>query len=268
MTTVLIEHDSERKIDYLTLNRPKQLNAINSQMVDELLKYFSDLETRDLLLNGPVLETRLVVIRGNGRAFCAGLDLQEGGFLESTGVEFFNFQRRLSHIMLLMRRVKQPIVCLTQGAVCGGGLAIALASDIRISTNDAKFNVAMAKIGLTGGDLGISYFLPRVVGPSMAAEMMMTGKFLHAKRAYELGMISSLCENVEELNRRGDEMAHLIVDTTPPLPLVMTKEVLKCSLNAPNLESMVAMEDRQQIISLKEPTFKEYVSKGFKKSNL
>ena len=101
-----------------------------------------------------------------------------------------------------MRRCPQPIICLAHGATTGGGLAFALASDVRIISDDAKINVAMVKVGLTGCDVGISYFLPRSVGQSVAAELMMTGRFITPDRALSLGLSVSSCQS-RKSKRRG-----------------------------------------------------------------
>ena len=132
----------------VSLNRPETLNALNMDMTFELLEFFSSLETSELLENEPKLTPRVIVLRGNGKAFCAGLDIGGGSKLDrDNDIAAFNFQRRIAQIILVMRRIKQPIIGLVQGPACGGGLAFALACDVRLATENARFNVAMAKIG-------------------------------------------------------------------------------------------------------------------------
>ena len=97
-------------------------------------------------------------------------------------------QRRVSEIVMRMRRCPQPIISLVHGPASGGGFAFALASDVRIAGETARMNVAMARIGLSGCDVGISYFLPRAVGRSTAMELMMTGRFIDAERALRTGL--------------------------------------------------------------------------------
>ncbi|GBG30256.1 Enoyl-CoA hydratase, mitochondrial [Hondaea fermentalgiana] len=269
--TIIVERDA-RGWDVVTLNRPERLNAANPKLMSELLAYLSDLETDELVTHerdGP--KPRAILLKASGRAFCAGLDLVDGETLGGEpphGTYFFNAQRKFSQIILVMRRIKQPIVALLQGPAAGFGLALALAADVRIIQKNFKCNVAMAKIGFTGGDLGISYFLPRIVGPTVAGEMMMTGRFLEADRAYQLGFASSIHDTYDEVLKAGEALVSDMIETMAPMPLFLTKEALNLSLAAPSLHSQIALEDRQQLMALKDPAFAVYVKKGFKKSKI
>ena len=187
-----IEIRKQGAIDWLTLNRPDQLNAINPPMCDELQHYFGALQFDHTV--------RVVVLRGAGRAFCAGYDLNAAEGVCAGPIRGMRFQRQVSEVYLRMRRCPQPIVCLAHGAATGGGFAFLLASDVRIVTPDAKMNVAMVKVGLTGCDVGISYFLPRAVGQSVAAELMMTGRFVAPERARALGLVSEVVA-IEDLEQ-------------------------------------------------------------------
>jgi len=135
-----------------------------------------------------------------------------------------------------------------QGAATGGGFALALASDIRYATDNACMNVAMAKIGLTGCDIGISYFLPRSVGTSNAAEMMMSGRFVNAKKALRIGLVSEVVES-EDLEAAGQSLVTEMLAMSP-MGLRLTKEGLNISQDAGNLEAVVAMEDRGQVLCI------------------
>lgn len=225
-------------IDRLTLNRPDRLNAINPQMCDELQDYFGSLQFNH--------EVRVVLLEGSGRAFCAGYDIKDAGGVSGGPVPGLRFQRQVSEVYMRMHRCPQPIICLAHGATTGGGLAFALASNVRIITPDTRMNVAMVKLGLTGCDVGISYFLPRAVGPSIAAELMMTGRFIDAERAERLGLVSAVVAK-EELAATGLEMANDMLKTSP-LGLRLTKEGLRISVDAASLEAVVALEDRGQIL--------------------
>ena len=149
-----------------------------------LQDYFGALSTRHA--------TRVVILRGAGRAFCAGLDLKAAQAVTAGPVRDLRAQRHVSEIILRMRRCPQPIICLLHGAATGGGLALALAADVRIAAPSARMNVAMVRVGLTGCDVGISYFLPRAVGSSVAAELMLTGRFIEADRALRVGLVSDV----------------------------------------------------------------------------
>lgn len=244
-STVSITH--EGAIDWLCLNRPDRLNTITPQMCDELQHYFEGLERNQAV--------RVVILRGAGRAFCAGYDLKAAESVSEGPVIGLRVQRQVSEVFMRMRRCPQPIICLAHGATTGGGLAFALASDVRIAARDVKMNVAMVKVGLTGCDVGISYFLPRAVGSSVAAEMMMTGRMVTAERALAVGLVSELVEPAG-LEAAGRAMAEDMLKTSP-LGLRLTKEGLRLNIDAPSLDAAVALEDRGQILCASAGFFKE-----------
>ena len=237
--TLLVE--KEGAIDWLTLNRPEQLNALSRTMMLELQHYFGELYTDH--------DVRVVILRGAGRGFCAGLDLKEdrgGASSESGPVAGLRAQRRVSEIMLRMRRCPQPIIAVVQGPAAGGGFGLALASDIRIAGPKARMNAAFIRIGLSACDVGVSYFLPRLVGASLASELLLTGRFIDAARAERLGLVSSVVPE-DELVAAARGMANEILANSP-IGVRLTKDCLNMSIDAPSLDSVEAMEDRQQIL--------------------
>ena len=191
MTYENISIEKRGQVDWLTLNRPESLNAITTPMVTELRDYFGNLiEDRD---------TRIVVMRGAGRAFCAGLDIKESQartYEEPYGYGF-GFQGYLAEVYIRMRRCPQPIVSLVHGPACGGGFSFVLASDIRIAAENARMNAAFIRIGLSACDMGCSYFLPRLVGTSVASELMLTGRFIHADRGLATNLVSAVAQDGE-----------------------------------------------------------------------
>jgi len=245
-----LEVSMEGALAWLTLNRPEALNAMNPTLVDELREFFGELSSQRAV--------RVVVLRGAGRAFCAGLDLRESTGEARDGVPAgLRAQRHISELALLMRRAPQPIIACIQGAACGGGFALALASDVRIAGESARMNAAFIRIGLSGCDVGVSYFLPRLVGASLAAELPLTGRFIHAERARSLGLVSSVVPDADletEARKLAEEML-----STSPLGLRLTKECLNASLDAASLEQVIAMEDRNQILCAQTRDFGEGV---------
>jgi enoyl-CoA hydratase len=242
-TNTALKVHSEKGVDWVTLDRASSLNALNDQLTDELLDYFGRLYFER--------SVRIVVLRGAGRAFCAGLDLKsEQGFATNTAMNGpaagLLQQRRISEIVVRMRRAPQPIIALVHGPACGGGFALALAADIRIAGHSARMNAAFVRLGLSGCDIGVSYFLPRVVGASVSAELLMTGRFIDADRALRVGLVSEVVadENLEDCARTyvRDMLG------TSPLGLRLTKECLNASIDAPSLDTAIAMEDRNQIL--------------------
>src|SRR5262249_9075702 len=174
---------NEGAVDWLTLNRPDSLNALNRTMMLELQHYFGEL--------GIDHSVRVVVLTGAGRSFCAGLDLKDTSADDLAGpASGLRVQRRVSEIVLRMRRAPQPIIALVNGPASRGGFALALASDIRIAASSARMNSAAIRIGLSGCDVGISYFLPRLVGSAIASELLLTGRFIDARRALAGGLVS------------------------------------------------------------------------------
>ncbi len=229
----------EGAIDWLTLNRPAALNAMSRTMMLELQHYFGELYTDH--------SVRVVVMTGAGRGFCAGLDLKEDRVDgESGAVAGLRVQRRVSEIVMRMRRAPQPIIALVNGPASGGGFALVLASDIRIAAPAARMNAAFIRIGLTACDVGVSYFLPRLVGSALASELLLTGRFIDAERAHRVGLISQVVAQ-DELLAAGRTMAHEILGNSP-VGVRLTKECLNMSVDAGSLEAVIAMEDRQQIL--------------------
>ena len=237
---------------WVTMNRPERLNALNPRLIEELRHFFTDLYWKH--------DIRVVVLNGAGRGFCAGLDLKDrsGENTRRSVSESLKGQRTISEIVVAMRRCPQPIIALVNGAASGGGFAFALASDVRIATHEARMNAAFIRIGLSACDIGVSYFLPRMVGSSVAAEYMLTGSFIDAERAYQLGLVSKIVAQ-ENLDDEGRAMVKDMLHATP-LGLRLTKEALNHAIDAQSLEAAIAMEDRNQILCAQGEDFREGIS--------
>lgn len=245
--TIRIEKRGE--VDWLTLDRPDALNAITLQMVAELNDYFGGLYN-----DGSV---RVVVMRGAGKAFCAGLDIKERQ-AEEQEIPFgggFGFQGYLADVYVKMRRCPQPILSLVHGPACGGGFAFALASDIRIAGESARMNAAFIKLGLSSCDMGVSYFLPRLVGQSIASELMLTGRFIHAERALATGLVAQVVPD-DELESAAQPWIDDLLAASP-MGLRMTKEGLQMAVDAPSLDAAMAIENRNQLMTSASPNFRE-----------
>jgi enoyl-CoA hydratase len=243
----------EGHLTWLTLNRPESLNAMSTTLVRELRQVFWELADDT--------ETRVLVLRGAGRAFCAGLDLKEQpsgeGATGGSVAAGLRSQRTISELVLLMRRAPQPIIAAVHGAACGGGFALALAADVRIAGESSRMNAAFIRLGLSACDVGVSYFLPRIVGASVAAELLLTGNFIDAARAERVGLVSRVVPDVD-LEEAARALAQDMLRNSP-LGLRLTKECLKLSLDAGSLEEVVAMEDRNQILAARGADFREGV---------
>jgi enoyl-CoA hydratase/carnithine racemase len=246
----------ENGIGILTLNRPEKLNAISFQMEEELHNILDELATN--------LDCRVLILRAEGRVFSAGTDLNEGLTLNSKktpeGYEKFYYldvgeplkrkiyhQWRITKLIMKLREIHQPIIALIQGSAAGGGLGFILASDIRIAAPDAKFIVASINIGLTGADTGSSYFLPRLIGMSRAAEIMYTGKSVDAEEALNIGLISRIVSN-ENLLDSGIELAEEMLIKSP-LGLRLTKKAINLSLDSPSLNTIIQFENSSIVLA-------------------
>lgn len=232
----------------ITLNRPHRLNALNPALATALRTYFQGLQRR--------LDVRVVILQAAGAQFCAGLDLKEQEPGDAVGAEaMMAVQHSIRDIMIAMRRCPQPVIGVIQGAASGGGFALALACDVRLATPDARMNASFIRIGLTGCDMGVSYFLPRMVGSSVAAEYLLTGRFMNAQRALGLGLFSQVAP-LAELQTEAQSLAQDMLRNTP-LGLRLTKEGLGHAIDAGSLEAVIAMEDRQQVLCTQSGDFRE-----------
>lgn len=231
-----IDVQRDGAVEWLTLSRPDHFNALNLGLTEELYHYFGSLPDRT--------DVRVVVLRGAGRHFCSGYDLDDVDQLTASLDQGLRLQRQLSSVVLRMRRCPQPVVGLIQGAACGGGFALALGCDVRYAAPNARMNVAMAKVGLTGCDMGISYFLPRAVGPAVAAELMYTGRFVQAERALRIGLVNDVVPE-EDLIPTAQQLVQEML-TMSPAGLRLTKDGLALAQETGNLATVMALEDRGQ----------------------
>jgi len=236
---LIVEKDGAA--DWVTLNRPEQLNTLTVESLAELNHYFDS-----LLRNYAV---RVVVLRGAGRAFCAGLDIKAAGSPTGrTPDTALQGQREFSGLAMRMRRCPQPVIGLIHGHAAGGGFSIALACDVRIAAEGTKLNCAFIKIGLSGCEMGASYHLPRLVGTSVAAELLYTGRFIDAQRALRVGLVSDVVP-ADRLAAAGKALADEML-ATAPLGLRLTKECFWAAVDGNDLPSVIAMEDRNQVLTV------------------
>ena len=140
------------------------------------------------------------------------------------------------------------MIAAVNGPAAGGGLALALAADVRVASTDARFGVAFTRLGLSGCDVGVSWLLPRLVGSGVAAELMLTGRVIDAHRAERLGLVSEVVVPRRISCRRATLLA-LEMARNSPFGLQLTKEGLRLALDAPSLEAAIAIENRNQVLA-------------------
>ena len=189
----------------VTLDRPDKLNALT-------LEAYADL--RDLLAQLPQRgDVRALVLRGAGRAFCSGGDVNEiiGATLRMGQDELLAFTRMTGEVIRGMRECPIPIVAALQGMAAGAGAVIALAADFRVATPAARFAFLFTKVGLSGGDMGAAYLLPRLVGLGRATQLLMLGDTIDAAHAERIGLISELV-GADELDQAVGRLARRLAD--------------------------------------------------------
>ncbi|MEJ2249903.1 MAG: enoyl-CoA hydratase/isomerase family protein [Candidatus Lokiarchaeota archaeon] len=264
-------------IGVLSLNRPDNLNAMSFQLIEELHQLLDS-----LMIN---LNCRVLILKAEGRVFCAGLDLKESMILQSKRKPdnlkekyyFINVperdiikakiyaQWRTSQLIIKLRKISQPIIALIQGAASGAGFAFTLASDIRIASEKARFNNAFINVGFSGSDLSSSYHLPRLIGMSRAAEILYTGRFIDAEEAEKIGLVSRVVKGTEsDLLNVGLDLANEMLRKSP-LGLRMTKEAINLSMDAPSLETIIQLENRTQMLCSTSDDIMEGVKSFFEK---
>ncbi|WP_017672116.1 enoyl-CoA hydratase/isomerase family protein [Blastomonas sp. AAP53] len=238
--TQAIQITSNGAVETVTLNRPEALNAMDEAMIMGLQDYLRSLHDRH--------DVRVVILRAEGRAFCAGLDLKGWTPRADEGAVHAGWrtQRAIATVMQLMRSCPQPIIACAQGAACGGGMSLLLASDVRYCTPDFRMNAAYIRIGLGGCDMGSSYFLPRLVGSSLASEMILSGRFVGAERALAAGFVSEIAD-MDSIGSRAEALAADML-LASPMGLRLSKDALNRNIDAPGFEAALALEDRQQIL--------------------
>lgn len=237
----VLKIERQGHVEIASINRPDHLNAVSPELAEALRQYFSGLADR--------LDVRVVILRGEGRAFCAGAELGSDAFAtEGAGrnQRQLAMQRLYSGIVRAMRACPQPIIALVQGPACGAGFSLALAADVRIAAEDARLNAAYLRVGLGGCDMGSGYLLPRLIGLSVASELLMTGNFIAAPRALAVGLVSSVV-SLGELLGAGLALAADMLRASP-MGLRMTKESLNLLIDAAGLEAALTLEDRQQVM--------------------
>jgi enoyl-CoA hydratase/carnithine racemase len=238
----------------VTLNRPDKLNALNYGLVEELHATLEAIDADD--------ECRVVVLTGAGRGFCSGLDLTDP-FPEDAnrGLESprsnMRRQERIANLTTRLIHLRQPVIAAVNGPAYGGGFALALASDLRIASESARFCTQFIKLGLGGCDIGVSYTLPRVIGAGQAFDLILTARTVAADEALRLGLVSRLSSG--SVVDDALEIAETLCGYGK-FGVESTKQVLWANLEAPSLEAALQVENRSQILACSSGELREAVA--------
>ncbi|MGH2634262.1 MAG: enoyl-CoA hydratase/isomerase family protein, partial [Tepidiformaceae bacterium] len=207
----------------------------------------------------------MIIVTGAGRGFCAGLDLKaradQGEWQPGTGPvqNSYTFQEDIADLVVKMRRCPQPLIGAVNGPATGGGLSIAIACDMRIGTEMARFACSFLNLGLGGADVGSSYHLPKIVGAAHAADLLYSGRIVDAAEAKEMGLITKIV-SPEELLPTAVSMARVILAKASPMGLRLTKEVLNETVTGISLENALKLENRNQILAGQTADAREAIS--------
>nr|WP_221218032.1 MULTISPECIES: enoyl-CoA hydratase-related protein [unclassified Mycolicibacterium] len=223
----------------ITLNRPDRLNAMTVTMFDELE------DTAHAI--GRHGDVRVVILTGAGRAFCAGFDLDDAERLpDLSPLGMLEQQDNAARALAAVRAIPVPVIAAVNGAAAGGGFSLSLMADIRLGSPAAKFNAAFVRIGLSAGDLGASWLLPRLIGPAQAADIAYTGRIVAADEAERLGLLNAITGS-DDLLDRCLAMASQICANSPG-GIRLSKRALQANMEIDSFAAALELESRGQAL--------------------
>ena len=233
----------------VTLNRPDKLNALTFEAYADLRDLLHELPHRG--------DTRVLVIRGEGRAFCSGGDVNEiiGELLKMSPDQLLAFTRMTGDVIKAMRECPIPVIAAVHGIAAGAGSVIALAADFRVVTRTAKFAFLFTKVGLAGADMGSAYLLPRLVGLGRATQLLMLGDTVGAEAADRYGLVSELVDD-DALDAAVDALAGRLA-TGPAFAYAQTKSLLTRELDM-GLSAALELEAMTQALLMKSEDYAEF----------
>lgn len=231
-------------IAQLVLDRPHVLNAMTAELVQSLHDHLDEIAVDQ--------SVRVVVLTGEGRGFCAGLDL--GGYGTTPNTDGmgrtqagFATQKHIASLIPHLRSLPQPVIAAVNGPAAGGGFALVLGSDVRLAARSARFNAAFIRIGLSACDIGTSWLLPRLIGAARAQELMLTGRVFDAEEAYRIGLVIDLVDDHALLEAAYTKAEQIMLNA--PFGVALTKEGMWSALEIPGMQAAIDLENRQQIMA-------------------
>jgi enoyl-CoA hydratase/carnithine racemase len=236
----------------LTLHRPDRLNAMTAEMFGELTEAAERLRLDD--------GVRAVVLAGAGAGFCAGYDLDAAADFPAAGTaELLALQDTAWRALHAVYALPKPVVAAVHGPAAGGGFSLSLAADIRLAGTSARFQAVFVRIGLSGGDLGASWLLPRLVGTGLAAELLYTGRPVLAEEAVRIGLANRVVDDAALADEAVELAAQIAANA--PLAVQLTKRSLQANVDAPALLGALELESRAQVALLREPATTEAIAR-------
>jgi len=235
-------------VAWVTLNRPERLNALTFEVYRELTDAFAALQAED--------GVRAVVVRGAGRAFCSGGDVHDiiGELQGRDMAGLLEFTRMTCELVRNIRSLRKPVVASLNGTTAGAGACIALASDLRLASEEARIAFLFVRVGLSGADMGAAHLLPRLVGLAKATELLYTGDFVDAAEAHRIGLYNRVVP-AAELEAETRSLAERLA-RGPSFALAVTKEMLNRELDV-SLETALELEAQAQAVCMQHPDYNE-----------
>jgi enoyl-CoA hydratase/carnithine racemase len=233
----------------VTFDRPDRLNALTFEVYADLRDFFAELPHRG--------DTKVVVLRGQGRAFCSGGDVHEiiGRTLEMEHTDLLAFTRMTGDVVRLMRECPVPVIAAVHGVAAGAGSVLALASDLRVVERTARFAFLFTRVGLAGADMGAAYLLPRLVGLGRATELLLLGDTLPAEQADRWGLVTRLVDE-----GTASEVAHELarrLASGPTQAYAQTKALISRELDM-GLSASVELEAVTQALLMTGADYREF----------
>ncbi len=207
-----ITYKKEGYVATISFNRPEKMNAITPDMMVQLYDCVEAINAD--------MDIRAVVVTGGEKVFCAGSDIKKLVTYDTP----WDFHNRQKDYPTSIRLIRKPVIAMVNGYCLGGGLEMAISADMRYASKTAKFGAPEINHGWIGGGGG-SQILPRLVGPGLAAEMLLSGRTYDAEEAKEMGLVDRLFETPEELEEKTYEMARLLASKAPIAAQVIKKAV-------------------------------------------
>ncbi|MCB8901854.1 MULTISPECIES: enoyl-CoA hydratase/isomerase family protein [unclassified Streptomyces] len=233
------------------LNRPARRNALNEDLFARLTDLCAGLRADP--------SVRVLVLTGAGDTFCAGYDIDEVGRIAALPpLDLLDLLHRQAEAITGLTALPQTVIAAVDGSAVGAGLSLALAADIRLAAPGARFRASFVKMGLSGGDMGASWLLPRLTSLGFASDMMLTGRFVAADEALARGLVSRVTapgELAAAALRCAAEIA-----ANSPVSLALTKQVLQANTGAPSLAAALEREAPVQVVAAHSPDVREAVA--------
>ncbi|HEY7488979.1 MAG TPA: enoyl-CoA hydratase family protein [Streptosporangiaceae bacterium] len=242
-----LEHDDATAT--VTFNRPDKLNALTFEAYADLRDLLAELPQRG--------DTRALVLRGEGKAFCSGGDVNEiiGETLRMSPDDLIAFTRMTGDVIKAMRECPIPIIAAVHGVAAGAGSVLALAADFRLVARSARFAFLFTKVGLSGADMGAAYLLPRLVGLGRATQLLMLGDTIDAAEADRYGLVSTLVDD-DALGEAASALARRLAGG-PALAYAQTKALLTRELDM-SLSGALELDAMTQALLMNSADYAEF----------